>query len=90
MAKVKDRNAARADEVREVLSQHVLEAMKELPDATAEETALGLCIELAIYVTRAYPPDLWEQQGAILATLLIDLLSAAAEDVFEDSPDNSD
>jgi len=90
MAKVKDRNAARVDEVRKVFAQHVLEAMKELPDATAHETAIGLCTELAIYVTRAYPPDLWEQQGAIFATLLIDFLSAAAEDFFEDSPDNSD
>jgi hypothetical protein len=88
MPKVKDKNAARLDEVREVFSKHVLEAMEELPGATADETAMGICTELAIYITRAYPPDLWEQQGAIFATLLIDFVSAAAEDFFEDLPDN--
>lgn len=90
MAKVKDRDALRIDAVGEVISRHVLEAMKELPKASAHETALGLCTELAVYVTRAYPPDLWEQQGLTFGTLVMDLISAAAKDYFDDAPEDSE
>lgn len=85
MANVKNSDAARADEIRNVLSRHVLEAMTELPDATAHETAVGLCVELAIYVTRAYPPDRWDQHGQTFGSLVIDLLSAAKQDYLDDS-----
>lgn len=90
MANIKDKGAPPTDAVSKVLSRHVLEAMKELPDAGAHETAVGLCTELAVYVTRAYPPDLWEQQGLTFGTLVMDLLTAAAEDYFEDSPEDSE